>query len=370
MDLSSSKIFDFIRDAYGAINYSRFMEKRNKAILPLRYFFELTYLCNLNCPYCYVGTNRVKNELNTSQWFDIIKQIPFYSFVTLVGGEPLIRPDFCDILFEVSKKTLGKVNVVTNGVLIDDKIINAFIKSKMLLLSVSLDGWGKNHDKNRQKEGIFDKITDNLENLADQCKNSHSNLAIDIKTIVLKDNLEDILKLYQYCTNKGFDYLSISFLRNNNLKQNSNLYDSFDEVFYNKNYPIELYFDLDKFEEIYLEIQKMKKYSKTKIRFAPKFDNSDSKKELDLIKKFFTKYNDKNVADIYKPCLYPYSNAIINPSGDVYPCLSYKMGNLKEKTLKEIINSTKYCCFRKNLKYSKVFSSCQMCCELKVKDLD
>ena len=370
MDLSSSKIFDFIRDAYGAINYSRFMEKRNKAILPLRYFFELTYLCNLNCPYCYVGTNRVKNELNTSQWFDIIKQIPFYSFVTLVGGEPLIRPDFCDILFEVSKKTLGKVNVVTNGVLIDDKIINAFIKSKMLLLSVSLDGWGKNHDKNRQKEGIFDKITDNLENLADQCKNSHSNLAIDIKTIVLKDNLEDILKLYQYCTNKGFDYLSISFLRNNNLKQNSNLYDSFDEVFYNKNYPIELYFDLDKFEEIYLEIQKMKKYSKTKIRFAPKFDNSDSKKELDLIKKFFTKYNDKNVADIYKPCLYPYSNAIINPSGDVYPCLSYKMGSLKENTLKEIINSTKYCCFRKNLKYSKVFSSCQMCCELKVKDLD
>ena len=136
MDLSPSKIFDFIRDAYGAINYCRFMEKRNKAILPLRYFFELTHLCNLNCPYCYVGTNRVKKELTTSEWFDVIKQIPFYSFVTLVGGEPLIRPDFCEILDKISKKTLGKVNVVTNGVLMDDKIIDAFIKSKMLLLSV------------------------------------------------------------------------------------------------------------------------------------------------------------------------------------------------------------------------------------------
>lgn len=370
MDLSSSKLFDLIRNAYGAVNYCDFMQKRNKAILPLRYFFELTYLCNLNCPYCYLGTDRVKNELNTSQWLDIIKQIPFYSFVTLVGGEPLIRPDFCEILHAVSKKTFGKVNVVTNGVLMDDKIIDAFIKSKMLLLSVSLDGWGENHNVYRGKNGIFDKIIANLDNLKEKCKKHHHKLMVDIKTIVLKDNLEDILKLYEYCTNKGFDYLSISFLRNNNLKQNSKLYDSFAEEFYKVEYPIEAYFDLEKFEKIYLEINKMKKYSKTKIRFAPKFDNEDSQKELNLIKKFFTNYQNKDIKEIYKPCLYPYSNTIINPQGDVYPCLSVKMGNIKEKSLKEIINDTKYLCFRKNLKYSKLFSSCQMCCELKVNDIE
>lgn len=370
MNFSPSKLFDFVRDAYGAINYSRFMEKRNRAIVPIRYFFELTHLCNLNCPYCYVGTDRVKNEMSTEQWFNIIKQIPFYSFVTLVGGEPLIRPDFCEILDKASKKTLGKVNVVTNGVLINDKIIDAFIKSKMLLLSVSLDGWGENHNINRGKKGAFEKIIYNLENLKQQCELRKSNLMVDIKTIVLKDNLEDILKLYEYCTNTGFDYLSISFLRNNNLKQNAKLFDYFDEAFYKPNYPIELYFDIDEFEKIYLEIQKMKKYSKTKLRFSPKFDNDDPKKELSLIKKFFTDYQDKNIKEIYEPCLYPYSNTIINPSGDVYPCLSYKMGNLKEQSLKEIMNNPRYCCFRKNLKYSKLFSSCQMCCELKVKNLN
>lgn len=370
MNFSPSKLFDLVRDAYGAINYCRFMEKRNKAIVPIRYFFELTHLCNLNCPYCYIGKDRVKNELNTQQWLDIIKQIPFYAFITLVGGEPLIRPDFCDILKAASKKTFGKVNVVTNGVLMDDKIIDAFIKSKMLLLSVSLDGWGENHNVNRGKNGIFEKITSNLDNLKEKCKKQKSSLMVDIKTIVLKDNLEDILKLYEYCTNMGFDYLSIAFLRNNNLKQNAKLYDSFDEIFYEPNYPIEPYFDMEEFEKIYLEIQKIKKYSKTKLRFSPKFDNENSTKELALIKKFFLKYPSKDIKEIYKPCLYPYSNTIINPSGDVYPCLSCKMGNLKEKTLKEIINGTKYCCFRKNLKYSKLFSSCQMCCELKVKDLD
>ena len=64
-------------------------------------------------------------------------------------GEPLIRKDFIDILMKTSKKTFGKLNVVSNGILINDEIIDAFIKSKMMLLSVSLDGYGENHDKNR-----------------------------------------------------------------------------------------------------------------------------------------------------------------------------------------------------------------------------
>ena len=43
--------------------------------------------------------------------------------------------------------------------------LKAFIKYKLLMLSVSLDGYGENHDKNRGKEGIFDIIISNLEKL-------------------------------------------------------------------------------------------------------------------------------------------------------------------------------------------------------------
>ena len=364
--MNKSELFDTLRNLYGLISCFRPMIKTGQAILPLRYFFELTHLCNLNCPYCYIGKNRLKEELSTNEWLNVIKQIPFYGFITLVGGEPLIRKDFSEILFACAKKTFGKVNVVTNGTLLEDKIADDIIKSKMLLLSVSLDGWGKNHDKFRNKEGIFNTIKNNLENLNEKRKKKKSPLMIDIKTIVLKDNLEDILKLYEYAANSKFEFLSISFLRNNNLKQNGTLYDSFDEIFYKPEYPIEKYFDLEEFEKIYLEIQKIKKFSKTKIRFAPKFDNDNPEIELKAIKNFFNNPK-KDIKEIYYPCLYPYSNTIINPMGDIYPCLSYKMGNIKEQKLIDIINNPKYRCFRKNLKHSKIFSSCQMCCELKVK---
>ena len=34
---------------------------------------------------------------------------------------------------------------------------------------------------------------------------------VDIKTIVLNNNIDDLLKLYEYTTQMGFEFLSISF---------------------------------------------------------------------------------------------------------------------------------------------------------------
>jgi MoaA/NifB/PqqE/SkfB family radical SAM enzyme len=356
MELNYSDLFDVVRNFHAGLSYNN---KLGRALTPLRYFFELTYLCNLNCSYCYVGEDRKKNELTTQEWFDIIEQIPFYSFVTLVGGEPLIRKDFIEILEKTAKKTFGKLNVVTNGILINDEIIDAFIRTKMMLLSVSLDGYGENHDKNRGKEGIFEKIITNLENLNAR-KGKNAKPMVDIKTIVLAENLDDLPKLYKLCNDMNFDFLSISFLRNNNLKQNSVLREEFGAEFSQK-YPIKPYFDMEHFKEVYREIESMK--GKAQIRWSPKFSNKNT---LEQIEKFFNYDDSKPIQEIYEPCLYPFSNMMINPQGDVYPCLSLKVGNLREKSLKEVFNEPKMCCFRKNLKCSKMFEACQMCCELKV----
>ena len=59
------------------------------------------------------------------------------------------------------------------------------------------------------------------------------------------------------------------------------------------------------------------------------------------------------------------NNMFINPEGFVYPCLSQKIGNVKDKSLKELFNAPQYCCFRKNLKANGgTFGACQLCCEL------
>ena len=354
--MNYSNLFDFARNFYTSLSYN---DKYGRAKIPFRYFLELTYHCNLQCPYCYVGSERNKQELTFEEWKKVIDQIPFYGIVTLVGGEPLIRKDFIDIFAYTSQKVWNKTHVVSNGILINDEIIKAFIKYKLLLLSVSLDGYGENHNKNRAKDGIFDKIIANLENL----KSQKPKQMIDIKTIVLENNLDDLVKLYKLCEKMKFEFLSISFLRNNNWKQNSILQENFIPEF-NENYPIKPYFDIKHFKEVYNEIKSIK--GKTKLRFSPKFEYS--KNPLKSIENFFTLSKDLSPQEIYQKCTYPYNNMMINPEGFVYPCLSMKIGNVKDKSLKELFNDPKYCCFRKNLKANGgSFGACQLCCELALK---
>lgn len=355
--MNYSNLFDWTRSFYTKLSYNNPL---GRAKIPLRYFLELTYRCNLNCPYCYIGCDRNKNELSTEEWKNVIDQLPFYSIATLVGGEPLLRKDFTEILAYTSKKIMNKVHVVSNGILINDEIINAFIKYKLLLLSVSLDGYGETHDKNRGKEGIFDIIVSNLESL----KSKKKHQKIDIKTIVLENNLDDLVKLYKLCNDMEFDFFSVSFLRNNDWKQSSILQENFIPE-YTENYPVKKYFDMEHFKEVYREIESLN--GKTKIRFSPKFEYC--KNPIESIEKFFSMPENTEMNNIYKPCVFPWNNIFINPEGYVYPCLSQKMGNVKEQSVKDLFNTPQYCCFRKNLKSSGgTFGACQMCCELEVKD--
>ena len=356
--MNYSSMFDLVRSLYTALSYNN---RYGKALIPLRYFLELTYRCNLQCPYCYVGDERNKQELSTEEWKSVINQIPFYGIITLVGGEPFLRSDFTELLDYSCRKVFRKVHIVSNGILLNEKIINSFKKNKPVLLSVSLDGYKENHDKNRGQSGIFDKIISNLGNL----KIAVPNQMIDIKTIVLENNLDDLPKLYKLCNDMKFNFFSISFLRNNNWKQNSCLQENFISEF-NENYPIKKYFDMEHFKEIYREIEALSKHSKVKIRFSPKFEYAEN--TLKSIEKFFNISAETPVSEIYKPCLYPYSDIMINPEGFVYPCLSMKIGNVKEESIKSLYNKPKYCCFRKNLKASGgIFGACQMCCECKLK---
>ena len=90
-----SELFDILRRGYSLISE---YNPLGYMLPPVRYFLELTYRCNLKCPFCFINENRKKDEMTTEEWFKIIEQIPFYSFISLVAGEVMLREDFFEIL--------------------------------------------------------------------------------------------------------------------------------------------------------------------------------------------------------------------------------------------------------------------------------
>jgi radical SAM protein with 4Fe4S-binding SPASM domain len=93
------------------------------------YILELTPRCTQNCRYCYnvwkLWPELAAGELDTRGWCDLIAKLQGETgcqTVTFSGGEPLLRPDFRDILAFCHKRGLASI-LITNGGLLDDETL-------------------------------------------------------------------------------------------------------------------------------------------------------------------------------------------------------------------------------------------------------
>ena len=78
---------------------------------------DIINVCNLHCTHCYWWLNREdeNNELSAEDWRSIIRTTfkkQRLLGVTLVGGEPTMRPEVIDVFCQ---EMPGRVCVVTNG---------------------------------------------------------------------------------------------------------------------------------------------------------------------------------------------------------------------------------------------------------------
>ena len=118
---------------------------------------DIINVCNLHCTHCYWWLNRrnENNEMGAEKWREIIKKTfkkQGIFVVTLVGGEPTLRPDIIQVFCEEMPK---RVCVVTNGTYPLKRFENLYF------YWISLDGTEKVHDSIRG-EGSYSKTRQNI----------------------------------------------------------------------------------------------------------------------------------------------------------------------------------------------------------------
>ena len=118
---------------------------------------DVNNICNLHCSHCYWWLNRKNDaeDLSAEQWREIIrstfKKQRVY-VVTLVGGEPTMRPDIIEVFCEEMPR---RVCVVTNGTYPLKRFANLYF------YWISLDGTEEIHDSIRGK-GAYIKTKQNI----------------------------------------------------------------------------------------------------------------------------------------------------------------------------------------------------------------
>ncbi len=108
---------------------------------PLSLLCELTYRCNLQCPYCYnpLALNEYRDELSTEQWRIVLRDAADLGVVQahFSGGEPTLRRDLASIVAAASSFGLY-TNLITQGTFLDDSELDRLLQSGLDHIQISI----------------------------------------------------------------------------------------------------------------------------------------------------------------------------------------------------------------------------------------
>ena len=124
-------------------------------------YIEITNACNLSCSFC-SKTKRDIHSMTVEEFEKVIEQVKKYTKVIYlhVKGEPLLHPQL-DALLAICDAHDMRVNITTNGTLLQEKVMILKKHSCIKKLNVSL------HCQHHQKDylqRVFSSI-DQLENI-------------------------------------------------------------------------------------------------------------------------------------------------------------------------------------------------------------
>jgi len=180
---------------------------------PLYGSADIINVCNLHCEHCYWWLNRKENEeLTVEQWKKVIDEKfkkKHVFLITLVGGEPTLRPDVIELF---AKEFPRRTCVVSNGTFPIKRYKGVYF------YWISIDGTKDIHDKIRGN-GSWDKTRKNvLDYIAGNGKNAHKDIwiAMTVNSQNYK-TVPDVVKDWYGNSNKISFQFHTPFMKNDPL---------------------------------------------------------------------------------------------------------------------------------------------------------
>ncbi len=153
--------------------------------------WHVTNRCNLACAHCGVRGGETRYaEISLAQF---ARHIPDMlrmgvKYVTLTGGEPLVRQDIAAIV-SVLKLSGFKVAMVTNGHYLH-RFADAFAEHPLDSISISIDGTSHFHDALRLSQGSYQQTLDAL-----ACAREWGIPIRNVNTCITPENGDDLAHL-------------------------------------------------------------------------------------------------------------------------------------------------------------------------------
>ena len=279
----------------------------SEKFIPLVVSWNLTRKCNLKCSHCYINasSNELKGELNTEESKQLIDQIAEVSrpLLILSGGEPLLRKDVYEIIRYGTQKGL-RMGLGSNGGLIDAKAARNLKEAGVKTVSISLDSnVPAQHDDFRGVTGSWDKAINAIKALRE------NDVLVQVNTTLTQQNYNQIDDIMSLTEQIGVENFHLFFLVPTG--RGAKIADISPAMYE------------DMIKNTFAKTAKHR--LNVRPSCAPQFMRIAKDMGLDM-----RQWIRGCIAGLYYCRVYP--------NGDITPCpyLPVKLGNIREKTFKEI----------------------------------
>ncbi len=291
--------------------------------MPLGISIEPTNHCNLKCKECPTGMDillRPKGNIDNRLARNLLKELSpkLTTVIFYFQGEPFINRDIYELINFAKEKKVYSITS-SNGHYFTKENVQKVIKSGLNNLIISIDGTTQEIYEKYRVNGSLNKVIEGIRLLVSEKQNEKSKLPkLTLQFLVTAENEHQIKAAKKLAKELNADQISF---------KTAQIYD-----FKNGN-PL---------------IPKNEKYSRYK-------------KQKDSTYKIKSKLKNR--------CWRMWGQPVITTTGDVVPCCfdkdaSYKMGNLNDKSFKEIWQSEEYQNFRKKVfQDRKSIDICRNCTE-------
>ena len=153
--------------------------------VPYTFLISPTMSCNLRCGNCYAANYDMKDDLELEVIDRVLTEGEDLGifFVTILGGEPFIRQDLWEIYRRHSDILF---NIYTNGTLINKEMAGKLAELGNVVIIFSLEGLEEETDARRGK-GVFQKVMQGMDNLRE------AGVIFGFSVMVTRENVETVV---------------------------------------------------------------------------------------------------------------------------------------------------------------------------------
>lgn len=217
---------DFKWENVPAKKYDNFMKMRDIEAdpdcfqvegYPYMLQIEPTNRCNLQCPLCPAGTNRLERErrdLRLGEFKAIIDDMEDYLLFLILWewGEPFMHPQLPEIISYAHERDIKTLTSTNAHFLHDEEYLKRILQSGLTTLIVAIDSLEQERYEVYRKKGNLSKALDGLERLVRLKKELKSKTLINLRMVIMKQNEHELPKIRNFAKKVGVDIFTVKTL--------------------------------------------------------------------------------------------------------------------------------------------------------------